>query len=225
MQQSVMRNEDTEPNASERVARALREAIARGRFQAGERMYQDEVAEALGVSRQPVRQAFQRLQAEGLLTEVRSGRLIVTKLSPEEVIDNISIRLLLEPHAARLAAEKITEEQIEELRRYNRLIREDLPNKPNWNYEFHKLLAVASGSKILAQFIDRLWASMPLRPTTGALLEDTAERSTHDHDEMIECLVRRDGPGVEALMRAHIGVTMAFHIRRHARKHQEVGAL
>lgn len=209
---------NSEPSASDRVARTLRDAIARGRFQAGERLYQDEVAESLGVSRQPVREAFQRLQAEGLLTEARPGRLIVTKMSPGDIIDNISVRLQLEPYAARLAAENITADQIEELRRYNRLIREDLPNKANWNYEFHKVLAVASGSKILAQFIDRLWSSMPLSPVSNALLEDTAQKSAQAHDEMIDCLVRRDGDGIEAMMREHIGITLAFHVRLNSKR-------
>ncbi|MDB5470555.1 MAG: transcriptional regulator, GntR family [Caulobacter sp.] len=207
-----------ERSASDRVARSLREAIARGRFQAGERMYQDEVAAALGVSRQPVRQAFQRLQAEGLLTEARPGRLVVTKMTPDEVIDNISIRLVLEPLAARLAAEKITESQIAELRRYNELVRDDLPNKANWNYEFHKLIAQASGSKLLAQFIDRLWSGMPLSPMSEALLGDTAQKSAHSHDEMIDCFVRRDADGVEALMRDHISLTLAFHVRRNSKR-------
>ena len=207
-----------EPSASERVARTLRDAIARGKFQAGERVYQDEVAESVGVSRQPVREAFQRLQAEGLLTEVRPGRLIVTKMGPSDIVDNISVRLQLEPYAARLAAENITPEQLDELRRYNRLIREDVPNKTNWNYEFHKLIAVASGSKILSQFIDRLWSGMPLSPVSNALLENTAQKSAHDHDKMIDCLARRDGDGIEALMREHIGVTLAFHVRLNSKR-------
>lgn len=206
-----------ELSASDRVTQTLRDAIARGRFQAGERMYQDEVAESLGVSRQPVRQAFQRLQAEGLLTEARPGRVVVTKMTAEEVIDNISLRLLLEPFAARLAAMKITAEQIAELRRYNALIREDWRNKQNWNYEFHKVLAIASGSKVLAQFIDRLWFGMPIRPMSDALRGDTAQVSAHSHDKMIECLERCDADGIEALMKDHISNTMKFHVRRNSK--------
>jgi len=203
--------------ASNRVARSLREAIARGRFQAGERLYQDEIAKDLGLSRQPVRQALNRLLAEGLLTEVRPGRLVVTKMTPKEVTDNLSIRLVLEPLAARLAAQNINESQIEQLRLFNRRVREDLPNKVSWNYEFHKLLAVASGSTMLASFIDRLWLGMPHSPISEALLGDTAQKSAHSHDEMIDCLMRRDSDRIEFLMREHISLTLAFHLRRNSR--------
>ena len=214
----ILPDDDSELSASDRVTKTLRDAIARGKFQAGERMYQDEVAESLGVSRQPVRQAFQRLQAEGLLSQPRPGRVVVTKMTPEDVIDNISIRLILEPFAARLAAEKIQPHQIEELRRCNRLIREDWQNKQNWNYEFHKVIAEASGSKVLAQFIDRLWFGMPVRPMSDALRGDTAQVSAAAHDQMIACLERGDADGVEALMITHISNTMKFHIRRNSRQ-------
>lgn len=209
--------------AINRVAESVRDAIARGRFQAGERIYQDEIARELGVSRQPVRQAFQRLQAEGLLTEVRPGRLVVSKFSPSEVIDNISLRALLEPHAAILASRNITPEQIADLRRYNRLITEDSANKMNWNYEFHKTIAVASGSRILASFIDRLWSGMPNSPMSQALREDTAGRSAGSHEMMIDCLARGDGDGVQTLMEEHIDHTMQYHLRRSSK--QEVRAL
>lgn len=210
-------DETTEVPASVRVAAALRDAIARGRYQAGERVYQDDIAAELSVSRQPVRQAFQRLQAEGLLTEDKPGRLIVSKVSLAEVEENISLRALLEPHAAKLAAGRITPLQIRELRRVNKLIVDDAPNKANWNYEFHKLIAIASGSTILGQFIDRLWCGMPMSPMSQALREDTAAKSHDHHELMIDALERGDGEYVQSLMAEHIAETMRFHLRRKAR--------
>jgi DNA-binding GntR family transcriptional regulator len=165
------------------------------------------------VSRQPVRQALQRLQAEGLLTEARPGRLIVSKISPSEVRENISLRLLLEPEAARLAAEHITPEETSELRRLNKLIVEDKWNKANYNYEFHKIIAEASRSKILARFIDRLWCAMPTTPMNDALRENTAAHQVSRHDHMIKALEKRDGARAQEIMRGHIQVTLEFHIR------------
>lgn len=204
--------------ASQFVAEALRDAIARGRYQSGERIYQDEIAEALGVSRQPVRQALQRLQAEGLLTETKPGRLIVAKVTAAEVEENISIRALLEPYAAQLAAQRITPEEVAELRRLNGLIVTDTPNKDNWNYEFHRAIARASGSAILAQFIERLWSGMPLSPMSERLREDTAEKSAGHHDLMIDALERGDAERAQALMSEHIDETLKFHLRRKAKE-------
>jgi DNA-binding GntR family transcriptional regulator len=198
---------------SDFVANKLRHAIARGTYQSGERIYQEEIANSLNVSRQPVRQALQRLQAEGLLTEARPGRLIVSKISPAEVRENISIRLLLEPEAARLAAENITAEEIAELRRLNKLIVDDKWNKANYNYEFHKIIAEASRSQMLARFIDRLWCAMPTTPMNDALRENTASHQVVRHDQMVRALERRDGAKAEEIMRSHIQVTLQFHMR------------
>lgn len=198
---------------SDFVANKLRHAIARGTYQSGERIYQEEIASSLNVSRQPVRQALQRLQAEGLLTEARPGRLIVSKISPAEVRENISIRLLLEPEAARLAAENITAEEIAELRRLNKLIVDDKWNKANYNYEFHKIIAEASRSQMLARFIDRLWCAMPTTPMNDALRENTASHQVARHDQMIRALERRSGAKAEEIMRSHIQVTLQFHMR------------
>lgn len=196
------------------IAAALRDAIARGRYLAGERIYQEEVAETFAVSRQPVRHAFQRLQAEGVLTEIRPGRLIVSKLNIDQIVENVSLRALLEPEAARLAAVHGTAEQVAELRRVNQLIADDPGAKANHNYEFHKIIAEMSGSKLLSQFIDRLWFGMPISPMSWSLRQNTAENSAWHHNLMIDAIERRDAPAAEALMREHIGATRDFLLRR-----------
>lgn len=198
------------------VAAQIRDAIARGRYLAGERLYQEEVAEQLEVSRQPVRQAFERLQAEGVLTEVRPGRLIVSKLSLDEIVENVTLRAMLEPHAAKLAARNATPELIARLREINRKIVEEPSAKENWNYEFHKFIATMAKSKLLAQFIDRLWFGMPNSPMSWSLRQNTASNSAWHHELMIDAIAAHEEDKAEALMREHIEATRDFLMRRQA---------
>lgn len=201
------------------ITTALRDAIARGRYLAGERIYQEEVAEKFAVSRQPVRQAFERLQAEGVLTEVRPGRLVVSKLSIDQIVENVSLRALLEPEAARLAAINATADQVAALRRVNQKIVEDPAAKENYNYEFHKMIAEMSGSTLLRQFIDRLWFGMPNSPMSWPLRQNTAENSAWHHSLMIDVIERHDAEAAESLMREHIEATRDFLMRRREREH------
>src|SRR5829696_2391033 len=94
---------DDQRSLQERTYRALRQAILDGRYVPGERIYEGAVAQALGVSRNPVREAVRRLQQDGLL-DVRSHLgIYVTRIPAEEIDDIYRIRAALEGTAAGFA--------------------------------------------------------------------------------------------------------------------------
>ena len=98
-----------------RVFRKLREAILNGIYQENVELKEAAIAEELGVSRTPVREAFRQLELEGLIRIVPNKGAYVTGISASDVADIYEIRSLLEGLCARWATEKITKEKIEEL--------------------------------------------------------------------------------------------------------------
>jgi len=98
-----------------RVFRKIREDILNGKYQENDELKEAAIAEELGVSRTPVREAFRQLELEGLIRIVPNKGAYVTGISASDVADIYEIRSLLEGLCARWATQKITKEKIEEL--------------------------------------------------------------------------------------------------------------
>ena len=99
-------------SATDHVLDELRPAILAGRLAAGDTLRQEDLAERLGVSRMPVREAIKRLHSEGLVEILPSRRVRVAALSKQEIEDVYDMRAVLEPLAVRLAVPKLTRAQL-----------------------------------------------------------------------------------------------------------------
>ena len=104
------------PSLQERAYRTLRTAILEGRFGVGERLFESKLADQLGISRNPVRESIRRLQQDGLVDVRPRGGIYVASISIEEADDIYRVRGALEALAARLAAERVTDHELQELR-------------------------------------------------------------------------------------------------------------
>ena len=93
----------------------IRDAILTGRLAPGQRVVAAKIAEEMGVSRMPVRESLRRLETEGLITTVPHKEAVVRRLSAKEMEDIYSVRLVLEGYGGRLAARRITPEEIAKL--------------------------------------------------------------------------------------------------------------
>jgi DNA-binding GntR family transcriptional regulator len=123
------------------VYQSVRNAIWEGRFAHGEHIREEDLANSLGVSRTPVREALQRLQQRGLLVPSQARGLAVAQLSPKQILDLYAMREILEGSAARLAAQRSTDAEIQLLYRLQKQLSiED--HKPlvlvNLNRRFHQ---------------------------------------------------------------------------------------
>ncbi|MDR5703960.1 MAG: GntR family transcriptional regulator, partial [Armatimonadota bacterium] len=145
---------------ADQVYRALKEAIVQGRFRPGDRLVEAEVANMLGVSRTPVREAFRRLQQEGFITvEARGAR--VSKLTKRDILEIYACRRVLEGLAANLAARNRTEEDLkamaDALDRAEQAIAAGLLDEAvRWNIAFHDHLIRAGGNLHLMRLMDSL---------------------------------------------------------------------
>lgn len=144
------------------IAEALKEAILHGRLRPGQRLNEKQLADELKVSRAPLREAFWKLQEEGLITKLPNKGAVVTQLSPRDVFEAYTLRIALEGMAARLVAEKQSREaEISRLRQaHARLVEvgkeENVVTFIVADYEFHHTLWVLSGNQKLEQVLARL---------------------------------------------------------------------
>lgn len=188
---------------------ALRDAILNGRLAPGERIVEAEVARQMAISRAPIREAIRKLEQDGLVEYVSRRGTIVVKLSSEEVRDAYYLRAHLEVYAARLAAMRVTDDDlnalaalIEEMRAC--AARDDLPALIAADVDFHCRICRASGSRRVGGLWDSLnphcWTLLTSLRVAGYTLEQIAQR----HEPILAALAARDPDRAEFEIRQHI---------------------
>ena len=190
------------------------EAIEAGQYRPGDRLVESELAERLGVSRTPIREALQRLETQAMLT--RDGRsLIVASLDHNQLAELYSVRSELEGLAARLAARHATPE---ELRVLQSMVAEDralVGGDPRLlsraNKRFHKQIHLASHNRFLVQQLDLVHRSMALMATTSLAAVGRDHAALDEHDHIVTAIVTGDGDAAYAALKVHI--SRAFETR------------
>lgn len=202
--------------ASDRAYAQIRGLILSGELQPGSQLGEEALAERCGVSRTPVRDALRRLEAELLVKRSESQRSFVAGWSLDDVGDAFELRAMLEGHAARRAAERMTDERIGRLRAINRAIgvavRASPPDVAGFldnNRDFHALILDTAGSPRLSALLGTLIEQPVVWRTAHHYGREALLRSHGEHDELLAAFARRDGAWAEAVMAAHI--RRAFH--------------
>jgi DNA-binding GntR family transcriptional regulator len=197
----------------DQVYTAIRDRITSGSLPRGARVHQEDLAEELGVSRTPVREALRRLAAEGLV-EMRTNRgARVADVDQAGMRVSYEARTVIEPGAARLAAGRRLEEPLARMRAAVAAQRRSLRNVQRSfeaNREFHLALAAASGNEFLTQFAERLWVAR-IGETIYERQVETQERmllDVREHEQIIEAIEAGDGRRAESLTRRHLADAM-----------------
>lgn len=191
------------------VYEKLRYAIIHGDIPPGHRFVEMRLAEALGISRTPVREAIHKLEREGLMERLAGGGFTVFHPTLADIEETIGIRSVLESYAARLATVKHKEEELQALERkieefQGCLEGGQLDNLPKINTEFHNLLYAMSQSPKLVKMIEDLRDQI-FRFRKILLNEPSRARiSNEDHRQMLAAMKKRDVERVENLVAAHI---------------------
>ncbi len=190
------------------------EAIESGVYKPGDRLVESELAERLGVSRTPVREALQRLETQSMLS--RDGRsLIVASLDHNQLAELYAVRTELEGLAARLAARHATEEEIRVLRTMadedHGLLGADPRALSRANKRFHRQIHLASHNRFLVQQLDLLHRSMALMATTSFAAEGRDSVALEEHDRIVRAIEKHDGAEAQEALRRHI--SKAFETR------------
>ena len=189
------------------------ESIEGGVYKPGDRLVESELAERLGVSRTPVREALQRLETQGMLS--RDGRsLIVASLDHNQLAELYVVRAELEGLAARLAAQHATAEEIRVLKDMvsaDRKLVGDPGALSRANRRFHKQIHLASHNRFLVQQLDLVHRSMALLATTSLAAEGRRDAALREHQAIVDAIRRGDETGAAEALRGHI--SHAFETR------------
>ena len=192
-----------------RVFQKLREDILSGKYKENEELKEVAIGEELGVSRTPVREAFRQLELEGLIQIVPNKGAYVTGITVDDVKDIYMIRSLLEGLCARLATEKITREQLEEMEE-NIYLAEFHASKGHMDQmaeldnRFHDILYEACGSKMLEHTL-RDYHQYVLRVRQKTLANNTRGRASNDeHRRIMEAIKAGDAAKAEQLANMHM---------------------
>jgi DNA-binding GntR family transcriptional regulator len=197
----------------DQVYEAIRERITNGTLARGARVHQEDLAEELGVSRTPVREALRRLAAEGLVEMHTNRGARVADVRQGDMRLAYEARLVIEPGAARLAAERAPSAAIARMRRAVAAHRRAIPDVGRSfeaNREFHIALVQAADNAFLLQFVERLWVTR-IGEVIYERQSETPEQMGLDADEhelILLAVEAGDARRAESLARRHVADAM-----------------
>lgn len=185
------------PTAQEFVLSELRQAIVSGRLAPGEPIRQDALAEQLGVSRVPLREALKILEGEGQVTYRPHRGYFVADLSLDDLLEVYRIRQLLEAEAARRAVDLLTEADLGRLVEAQREVDKageasDIVTMTAANRRFHFTLLEAAGMPRLMRLIRILWDATDTYRAVYYNDEQNRQRVSREHDVIVSAVRSRD---------------------------------
>jgi len=175
----------------------------------GEKIFEKEIAESLGISRTPVREALLLLENEQLVECLPRLGYVVKRLTNPEITEYFSLRRTLEVFAVPLIIERITDEEIEALRANLReaeasVTEGDMRRIIRCETEFHQILYGSTKSKIFSRTISNLVDNFQLIRAIAMMAAGGRRESVSDHKCILEAIERRDGDELLRLMKEHI---------------------
>ena len=193
----------------------LRTAILEGDLKAGQRLMEVQLAEQLGVSRTPIREAIRKLELEGLVVMLPRKGAYVANMSFKDLIDVLEIRSSLEGLAASLAAERLREEDISDLERvakeFEKSVREaDIDNVLKKDVEFHEKIFLMANNKKLYQLITSLWEQVHRFRVTYVSNYDASLSLVDEHNRILEAIKSGDCELAKKYATEHIEIAEQF---------------
>lgn len=193
----------------EAVADRLRTLITEGELVPGAKLNERELCERLGVSRTPLREAFRMLASDGLLVQLPNRGAQVVALSRDDVRDAFDVMAALEGLAGELAAARVTDRDIADLRALQDEMERahragELPIYYGINRRIHDRLNVIAGNPILEQTYRQLNARLHALRFRSNLNRSKWDQAVVDHRAMIDALAARDGAGLRDLLTRHL---------------------
>jgi DNA-binding GntR family transcriptional regulator len=199
----------------DRAYASLRQRILSGELEHHAKLRQEDLAAELGVSRTPVREALGRLAADGLVELLPNRGARVADITPADMRASYEARLIVEPAAAALAAQRRDDPALAAMRAAIDAHRDafgDVRAAFNANREFHVALVAASGNDFLLRFVEQLWARR-----IGLRIYEAQRESpkliavdADQHEAIADAVQRGDAAAAESLTRAHIGAAMGL---------------
>ena len=191
------------------VFNTLRQAILRGELKPGERLMEIQLANKLGVSRTPIREALRKLELEGLVNMVPRKGAEVADITEKSLRDVLEVRKALEELSVQLACEKITEEEIEELKRVAERFKDTLDDQDvtkiaEADVAFHDVIYTATDNHNLILLLNNLREQMYRYRVEYLKKEEAYPQLIAEHEELIDNISKRNKEEATRIMCEHI---------------------
>ena len=192
-----------------RVFNAIENAILNDEYKEGDSLNELKISGELGVSRTPVREAIMQLELEGLVKNIPNKGAVVVGVSEKDIEDIYEIRIRIEGLAARLCAEKITEEELKALEKIADLqefylFKNDMEQIWKLDSDFHKIIYDASRSRPLIFMLTNFHNYIKRARCISVQVEGRAEKTVAEHRAILEAIRNKDGELAEKLTAEHI---------------------
>ena len=189
------------------VADFLREGIISGQFARGSKLKQAQIAEMIGTSITPVREAIKLLEAEGFILGTSHRGAIVAPFDINATDEITDLRVMLECKLGLKAVNRLTSQDIEELRSLQAQIedaaaRGDKDAVRTINYRFHELIYIAAELPQTLRFVRALWARYPFDLINR--LDNRIDRASQEHRDMLSAIIARDEAAFLQALQTHI---------------------
>lgn len=191
------------------VFQTLRQAILRGELEPGERLMEIQLANKLGVSRTPIREAIRKLELEGLVLMIPRKGAEVAEITEKSLRDVLEVRSSLEDLAVELACERIKEEQVQELKKAAEEFEEalqggDLTEYAEADVKFHDVIYHATENQKLVQLLYNLREQMYRYRVEYLKRSEVHQTLLAEHQYIIECIEKHDKEAAKHAIRTHI---------------------
>lgn len=193
----------------QQVAVRLRQRIVEGQVAPGAKLNERTLSEQLQVSRTPLREAIKMLAAEGLVVLLPNRGAVVAQLSAQDVADTFEVIAGLEGQSGELAAARITEAELAEIRalHFEMLAahtRRDLPTYYRLNALIHNQINAAARNPVLIQTYRTINARLQALRFRSNFDETKWGRAVEEHERMVEALAARDAAGLREVLVQHL---------------------
>ena len=191
--------------------------MQRGELVSGMSVTEQGVADELGISRTPAREALRRLEIDGLVVSEPRFGMKVTELGYIETLELYEAREALEMAAVEICAEKISDIEITELEILQEQMAgsvRDPSRMASLNYAFHKALLNAVKNRYLTMSFEVIQKTLAILGPTTLSNTERAEESLIEHQELIQCLKHHDSEGARKVMGGHLSNAKRIRLRQ-----------
>ena len=201
------------------VFQTLRQAILKGELQPGERLMEIKLADRLGVSRTPIREAIRKLELEGLVVMVPRKGAAVANITEKDTKDVLEVRRTLEMFAVEVACDRISAEQLEQLKKAARDFEDskgsmDVIRIAETDMQFHEIIYEATQNDRLVQMLNNLRENMYRYRIEYLKDPNYYDRLMREHREILEAIESGDKQRARASMESHINQQQRAVIRK-----------
>lgn len=198
-----------QPPLYQRARDVLRQAILQGQLAPGERLTETQLAEQLGISRTPLREALRQLQSEGLVRRDHNGNLFVATVDAGEIESLYQCRIALERVSASLAARRAEEDGLSRMRQAideagKAASEGDVVGLLHHNIRFHREIAQTANNRWVLRLLEQVWVQMPLFRASVLSVPQEQREILAEHVQILERIAARDPDGAAEAMEEHL---------------------